>query len=155
MRHIINNFTMNQPWSSLHMKDLITNLDAVSVVTFLLYAVLAWKTVSNFYICQSLSNYVTPSSLGRPVRFTVTLFTFVSSTLIRMLPMRELPRLRLASTIMSMPTQFYSLYIANKFVDSTFKSTTCSVVLYIFSFLSILQTIYQIMVDWDRIDKEE
>lgn len=128
----------------------MTNPEAF--LTGLLYFFWVWRIGSFLYSSYSVSESVTPSCAGTGVKLVVMVLLMSSSLLLHLVPLAEFPRLSLANRIISVPSQVNSLCFLHRYVGPTLDSKRVTVLLCIVSVMSIVETIYMIHVDWNRIE---
>lgn len=111
-----------------------------------------WRIGSSLYASYSLSEAITPTCFGNNVKTGLAVLQICAIVILDFLPLSNFPRISLAHRIISIPTQAYTLYYANKYIGPTLDSRRVTIVLYIISVLCILETVYKINVDWNRIE---
>lgn len=122
------------------------------VLTGLLQLIWLWRIFSTFYSSYSISGLVTPESASAWVKSVVTFSVMATSVFLQFIPREEYPRVSLASRLLSIPSQCYSLYFAHKYVGGALDSRRVNIFLYVITFLIILETLYMLSIDWSRIE---
>lgn len=109
-----------------------------------------WRILSFLYSCHSLASTV-PDNLGVRIKNLIMLFMMVTTTILHVLPLDGLPRLRLMNTVLSIPSQINTIIFVDTRIAPIFNSLRVTMLFYLMSLLSILETVYLIHVDWQRI----
>lgn len=117
----------------------------------LLYLFWAWRIGSSLCLSYSVSEAVTPLCAGTGVKVVVMVVLMSICLVPHLLPMAEFPRISLVNRIISVPSQINSIYMLNRYVGPSLDCKRFTHLLIIASVLAVVETIYLIHVDWDRI----
>lgn len=123
-----------------------------TVLTWLLYLFWMWRVCTFLYSSYSISDVMTPSCASGRVKSYVMFSVMASCVLLQLVPTAQFPRVSLAKRIISIPSQGYSLYFAHRYIGRTLASQRVTIFLYVVTVLSILETLYMIKSDWNRIE---
>lgn len=122
------------------------------LVTGVLTVAWIWHICSSLYSSYSISEKITPTQFGAGVKLFLTGVQLFAAFLMDVLPLSEFPKISLAHRLLSIPSQAYTLYYANKYIGPTLDSRRVTIVVAIISVLCVLETIYMISLDWSRIE---
>lgn len=78
----------------------------------------------------------------------------ITSSFLQLVPLQRYPRLSLANRILSIPSQFYSLYVANAYVAPAVKVTWFTVITVTITIVSVMFTAFGIYTDVQKIEEE-
>lgn len=121
-------------------------------ITTSFYLFWTWRVCSFLYSSYSVSETITPANAGTKIKTFLMMCLMVASMILHAMPLKESPRLSLANTIVSIPSQLHTILFLHQYVGPTIDSARFTVALYIMSFLSVVETLYLIYVDLERME---
>ncbi|PZC80014.1 hypothetical protein B5X24_HaOG215483 [Helicoverpa armigera] len=103
--------------------------------------------ILSYTVTQALS----PENTGAKVKTVLMMCLMVSSSCIHAIPLEKYPRLSLASTILSIPSQVNTIVFMHRYVEPVFNDLKIVVLLRLISLVSVLETIFLIHADFTRL----
>lgn len=118
------------------------------------HCLLMYRAICVLFATYSASDAITPKKIFLYLRLVLeTLMTIVSSFL-QLVPLKRYPRLSLVNRILSIPSQFYTLYVANAYIAPTLKVTWITVTIVTVTITSVVFTAFGIWSDVQKIEEE-
>lgn len=118
----------------------------------LFYVLFVWRIGSYFYTSYWVSETLLPRSTGCGGKVLITVSLMASACLLTFLPISEFPRLCLMNRILSIPSQLNTIYFMHGYLAPAIDSSRVTVLCWVVTFLSVIETVYLIQHYWNIID---
>lgn len=124
--------------------------DIENFFTVVFYLFWTWRICSFLYTSYQVYVNVTPTNTGYKLRSFLTVFFMLIPLMVRALPWQKSPHLSLINTIWSIPSQVFSILFLNRYIARPLDSRRFNMFVYTLSFLFVIETLYLIYVDLER-----
>lgn len=110
-------------------------------------------------ICVVLANLtvseaITPRKIILYLRLALQAFITITSSFLQLVPLQRYPRLSIFNRILSIPSQFYTLYVVNAYVAPILKTTWVTITIVAITIMSVMLTAFGIWIDVQKIHEE-
>lgn len=118
------------------------------------HCLLIYRVICVIFANYAASEAITPKKIFLYVRLAIEALMTITSSILQLVPLKRYPRLSLANRILSIPAQFYTLYVANAYVAPTLKVTWVTVSIVTVTIMSVTLTALGIWSDVQKIEDE-
>lgn len=121
---------------------------------YITHCLLIYRVICVFFANYSASQAITPKKIFLYLRLVLEALMTIASSFLQLVPLKLYPRLSIANRILSIPSQFYTLYVANAYVAPTLKVTWITVTIVTITIMSVMLTAFGIWTDVQKIQQE-
>lgn len=115
---------------------------------------LIFRTICVLFANYSASDALTSKKILLYLRLALQALMTIASSFLQLVPLQQYPRLSLANRLLSIPSQFYTIYVANVQVAPALHVPGFTVSTVILTIISVLHTAFGIWTDVQKIEEE-
>lgn len=121
---------------------------------YIAQCLLIYRVICVLFANYSLSDAITPKKILLCFRLVLEVLMTIGSSFLQLVPLKQYPRLSLINRLLSIPSQFYTLYVANAYVAPALKVPCVTVTVVTITIMSVLLTAFGIWTDVQKIEGE-
>lgn len=118
------------------------------------HCLLLYRVICVLFANFSASEAITPKKIFLYIRLVLEALMTITSSFLQLVPLKRYPRLSIINRILSIPSQFYTLYAANVYVAPALKVTWVTVTTVTITLMSVMLTAFGIWTDVKKIEDE-
>lgn len=119
-----------------------------------MYFLVIYRAICVLFANYSASEAITPKKIFLYLRLVMEALMIITSTFLQLVPLKRYPRLSLVNRILSIPSQLYTLYVANAYIAPALKFTWFTVTMVLVTIMSVAFTAFGIWSDVQKIEEE-
>lgn len=116
---------------------------------------LVYRVISVLIANVHATDAMTPKNIIAQLRLALQAIMTIISSFLQLVPLKNYPRLSIFHRVLSIPSQIYTLYVANAYIAPFVQSTFVTMGIVITTIMSVVVTAFGIWTDTLKIEHEK